>query len=172
MAASGNESDRRLEADLAEIRKAISHGQTEEATKRLLGVSYNCVPGTTHSQEVGDLFMELGFAAMAGRYWYLLENKTDRMTAVCQEFEHSLGDDPGLIAQCFFRPLLSSPFAITKLEDLWARAKDLRQEYKYDVKPPARGLRDTLGLLGCGIVAFVVMFVFIMGVVFIGSWFR
>ena len=173
MAASESERDqKRIEADLAEIREAILNGQTEEANKRLLGVSCNCGPGMTYSQELGDLFIELGFPAMAGRYWYLLENKTDRMIAACQEFEHSLGNDPGLIAWCFVNPLLLSPFAKSKLKELLDREQGIRREYQYGWKPPKTRLRDQLALLGCGIMAAIIVSVLIVGVASIASWFR
>jgi hypothetical protein len=31
---------------------------------------------------------------MAGRYWYLEENKTPEMVKACIEFEKSMGNDP------------------------------------------------------------------------------
>ena len=163
--------NQRLEADLAAIRKAISAGQFEEATKMLRGVCLNCPPGSTHAQEVGDLFMELGFPTMAGRYWYLLEDKTDRMIAACQEFENSLCNSPTLIAQALGWHSNPSPTVKARLEELHRRAKDFRREYQYDVKPP-KGLRDRVGLLGCAIVGFIIMFIFIQGIWFITTWFR
>jgi len=150
----------RLEADLAAIRDAISADQFEEATKMLRGVPLNCSPGSTHAQEIGDLFMELGFPAMAGRYWYLSENKTDRMIAACQEFEDSLCNSPILIIEALGWRSNPSPSAKARLDELHRQAKDFRQEYQYDVKP-SKGLGDRVALLGCAILGFVRMFIFI-----------
>jgi hypothetical protein len=171
MTKSQNDWNQRLEADLAAIRAAISAGQTEEATKMLRGVSLNCKPGSTHSQEVGDLFMELGFPAMAGRFWYPLENKTDRMVAACNEFEDSLCYCPTLIIEALGWHPNPSPFVKARLVELHQQAKDFQREYLYDMKPP-KGLRDRVALLGCAIVGFVLMFVFIQGIWFISTWFR
>lgn len=36
---------------------------------------------------------------MAGRYWYLEENKTSEMVKACNEFEKSMGNDPNRITR-------------------------------------------------------------------------
>ncbi len=163
--------EQRLEADLAAIRAAIANGQVEEATRKMLAVALNVPPGTRLSQEIGDLYLELGFPEMAGRYWYLIESKSDQMIAACEEFEHSLGNTPTLIIHALGCPANPSPFVRARLAELHQQAQDFRREYQYYVEPE-RGLRDRVALLGCAIVGAIVMFIFISGVWFISTWFR
>ena len=68
--------EQKIQDDLAAIRHAIAAGQIEEAKTKIGGMSLNVEPGTMLSKEVGDLWWEFGFPAMAGRYWYLLEDES------------------------------------------------------------------------------------------------
>ena len=163
--------EQRLEADLAAIRAAIANGQVEEAARKMCAIALNIPPGARLSKEIGDLYWELGFPAMAGRYWYLVDSKSDQMIAACEEFEHSLGNTPTLIIHALGYPANPSPFAKARVVELHRQAQDFRRESQYAVKP-ARGLRDRLALLGCAIVGSIVMFIFISGVWFITTWFR
>jgi hypothetical protein len=166
-----NLAERKLETDLAAIRAAIANGEVDEATWRMRGIALNISPGTRLSKEIGDLFWELGFPTMAGRYWYLIENKSDQMIAACAEFEHSLGNTPTLIADALGWTANPSPFAKERLDELRRQASDFRREYLYDVIP-RRGIRGRVALLGCSIVGFIIMFIFISGIMFITTWFR
>jgi hypothetical protein len=163
-----NEVRQQLEIDLAAIRKAIAAGQLEDAKRMLTGVSLNAPPGGELSKEIGNLYLELGFPAMAGRYWYLLEDKSDQMLAACREFERSVADNPVLIIEAIGWAYSRSPHITAKLQGLQEKARNLRQDYQYLVKHK-RGWRDRITLLGCSFVAFVVFFVFIMGLFFIGK---
>jgi hypothetical protein len=167
-----SEATKRLEAELAAITNAIAAGQLEDAIRMLVAIPLHVSPGSEFSQQIGDLYLELGLTAMAGRYWYLLEDKSDQMVIACEEFERSLGHNPCLISDamgvgwCPER----SPYAKARLTELLVQAKRFRREYWYDAKPP-RGWRDRACLLGCAIVSFIVMFVFVMGITFIAGMF-
>jgi len=156
----------RLENDLTAIRTAIDAGQLDDANLTLAAVSLNASPGGEFSKEIGDLFLRLGFPAMAGRYWYLLDDKSDRMRAACKEFERSLGNNPVWISHVLCWVSNPSPQAKARIQELREKAGDFGRKYQYDLKP-LRGWRDRIALLGCGIVAVVVIFVFVMGIVFI-----
>ena len=161
-----SEATKRLEADLAAITNAISAGQLEDAKRILIGIPLHVSPGSEFSQQIGDLYLELGLTAMAGRYWYLLEDKSDRMVVACEEFERSLGGNPCLISDAMGWCPELSPYAKARLTELREKAKCFRREYGYEVRP-ARGWRDRACLLGCAIVSFIVMFIFVMGITFI-----
>jgi hypothetical protein len=160
-----------LEAVFASIRSSINEGKIEEAKIKLQAISVNYPPGVQSSKEIGDLFLELGFSAMAGRYWYFVENKSDQMMAICKEYEHSLGDNPILILQALGWPSNPSPYTKAILKELQKNAAEFREKYQYPLKF-SRGLGDRFALLGCAIVVFIVMFIFINGVVFIATWFK
>lgn len=48
---------------------------------------------------LGDIYSELKYPAMAGRYWYLEKKKTQKMVKSCIEFEKSMGNDINKIAR-------------------------------------------------------------------------
>ncbi|MCC6126137.1 MAG: hypothetical protein IT426_14340 [Pirellulales bacterium] len=156
---------------LAEIRNDISLGKYDEATNKLGAISFRCPSGSTHSNEIGNLYWELGFPAMAGRYWYLFENKTVQMLAACDEFQRSLGNNPVLIVESLGWPADPSPDVKAKLEELHGRARDFRKKYSWKIEA-TKGIRDRFALLGCGIIATIILFIFIQGIIFIGTWFR
>ena len=132
----------------------------------IAGVSLNTSPGSEFSKEIGGLYMELGFPAMAGRYWYLLDGKSDQMLAACGEFELSLGGNPVLISHAIGWAQNPSPNVKAKLQELHEKARAFQREHQYAGKPQG-GWRDRVALLGCGLVGFVLMFIFIMGIWFI-----
>jgi hypothetical protein len=162
------------EAELVSIRSLISEGRTEEAKEKLLSLFLTFPPSDESPKEIGDLYWELGFHAMAGRYWYLIENPTEQMMTACKEFEHSLGDNPILIVEALdswsrYHPL--SPYIKSRLEELKRNAADFHKRF-----PPnwekSSGLLDRIALLGCGVVGFILLFIFVAGVWFIAIWFK
>lgn len=106
------------------------------------------------------------FSGNGRAYWYLLDDKSDRMLAACGEFERSLGNNPVLIAEAIGWLSTFSPYAKARFQDLHEKARELRRTYQYDVTPP-RGWPDRVALLGCGIACFIAIFIFGMGIVFI-----
>jgi hypothetical protein len=161
----------KMEAELAAIRSVLSEGRLEEAKVIVSSIALNASPGTRLSQEIGDLYLELGFPAMAGRYWYLMEDKSHEMAAACEEFERSLGNNPVLIREALGWLPEWSPYAKERIEELDGRAKAFRREHQYNLKP-ARGLGDRIALVGCGLVGFVVLFTLIAGIAFIARGFK
>jgi hypothetical protein len=157
---------KRLEADLAAITQAIDAGQLEDAKRILVGIPQHVSLGSKFSQQIGDLYLELGFPAMAGRYWYLLEDKSDRMITACEEFERSLGYNPCLISEAMGWCPDLSPYANARLTELRQKAESYRRQYGYAGKPRG-GWRDRACLLGCALMSFVFVFVFVMGIIFI-----
>jgi hypothetical protein len=163
--------DERREADLAAIRSAIANGNLDEARRLLRAVSLNFRTTSKFSREVGQLYFDLGFPAMAGRYWYLIEPKSAEMITACAAFEHSLGDNPfKLMEQLAWAPE-ASPEEKARLTELGRAARDFRQEFQYPQESPSR-LKDRVALVGCAIVAFAVLFIFGMGLTFIATWFE
>ena len=147
-----NEVRRRLETDLAAIRTVMASGQLKDAERMLAGVSLNVSPASEFSKRIGDLYLQLGFPVMAGRYWYLLDDKSDRMLAACNEFERSLGNNPVLIAEAIGWLSAFSPYAKARFQDLHEKARELRRTYQYDVTPP-KGWRDRVALWGAASLA-------------------
>jgi hypothetical protein len=162
-ARTGFELQERLENELKVIKTAIATGNINDASEMLAGLCVNAPPGGEFSKEIGDLFYAMGFSAMAGRYWYFLSDRSDQMVAACKDFERSLGNSPVLIFQEFSWVSGRSPQINAKVLELKKSAEQFNQRHQYDVKAQA-GWGNKVALLGCGIVAFLVIFVFVMGV--------
>jgi hypothetical protein len=157
---------RRLETDLNAVRSAIASGQRENAEEMLAGIALNTTPAGQFSREIGDLYGELGFPAMAGRYWYLLDDKSDEMLAACKEFERSLGNNPVLIIEaCGYPGALPHAKEMSKgVDELHEKATEFDRKYRYDVRLRT-GWRDRIAGLGCAVVACVLIYIFVAGIV-------
>jgi len=160
----------RIEAVLAGIRKAIGDGDVEEAKRRIRGIPILVSPGSRFAREIGDLYWELGFPAMAGRYWYLLEEKTEQMLSACQEFERSRGHNPWAIFTELGGPNLS-PYAKATIDRLRKETQELQREFRYDRLRLPRW-KDRIALVGCALVATVFMSVLWIGILGLVSMFR
>jgi hypothetical protein len=164
--------EQKLQADLTAVRTAISSGQLEEATNRLGAICCYTPPDFSHFKEIGDLYWELGFPAMAGRYWYLLDNKTDKMLSACDEFQRSLGNNPASIIRVLDPWFLEPPPEIeSKLEELRNRSQDFQRQYHGEQENPQSILPRIL-FFGCAVLMTIMMFIFVSGIIFIIQWFR
>lgn len=93
----------RLQGELAEIRRLLDSGDVDAARDRMAGAPVNFTPLGDFARQVGDLYWDLGYPTLAGRYWYREAEKTPEMLAACAEFERSCGDNPMLIAEALGR---------------------------------------------------------------------
>jgi hypothetical protein len=158
-----SETTERLEALLAAIGTAIAAGTLDDAKQLSVAIPQYVSPGGELSQQIGDLYLELGLTVMAGRYWYLLEDKSDQMVIACEEFERSLGHNPRLILEAMGWCRERSPYARASLTELVEQSIRIRREHQHETRPP-RGLQDRAFLLGCAVVSLAIMFVFVMGI--------
>ena len=159
--------DDRRRADLDAVRAAIAAGDIAGAELALRAVAHNTPLNSPLAAEIAELFHQLGFQEMAGRYWYLTEPKTEAMAAACWAFEHSLGNNPESIWLTLLNGRADSP----RLKELARSANEFNRTVRY-APVLERGWRDFVALWGCGIVCFVLLSIFIAGLTFIASWFR
>lgn len=152
------------EKSLQEIGSLILAGELQKARQQLTVLSNRTLPGQFYSKEIGDLYAKLGYQAMAGRYWYLLNDPTEEMLSARQEFEHSLGNSPGLIHQQFL-PMGLPAKAKGRLAELQKEAEELKKMYPCATVPEKHLWRDRAVLVVGGLVAFGFAAIFFMGVV-------
>lgn len=152
------------EKSLQEIGTLVSTGELQKARQQLAALSHRTLPGNRYSKEIGDLYAKLGCQAMAGRYWYLLEKPTEEMLSARQEFEHSLGNSPGLIHDQFL-PCGLPPQAKARLAELEKEAAELKKMYPSVSVTKKHLWQDRAVLAVGGLVAFGVAAIFFMGVV-------
>jgi hypothetical protein len=160
---------RRLLADLDTIQESIDRGNVEEARERLCALPLIATPLDECAAEIGQLFLNFDYPEMAARFWYYVDDRTEAMEKIVKRFEESCGNNPEVIRQSvggFWKP--GWP-ANGRIHDLERAESKLRQEFDYEYAQPAPHWRDRLSLLGCGLIAFALLFVLTMGLIFIGK---
>lgn len=106
---------------------------------------------------LAEVWWDLHFPAMAGRYWYLEENRTEEVVEAVEAFERSCRGSPAAIWRCLkFKgdPATLPPFARQRIEDLveacrktygdYPQLKDGRTVWESSPK-------QKLANIGCGI---------------------
>ena len=150
-----------IEKTLERIDADVASGDFGKARDRLHGLLATYPEDMALRHRLGDLYWQLQYPAMAGRYWYMEESKTPDMVAACEAFERSCGGSP-------FHILLALKFQgnVVAIGDtyagrvLLALQKRVRVEYRYDIdfqkrganryRPvPREGLRDKALIGGC-----------------------
>ncbi|HEK9099041.1 TPA: DNA helicase [Bacillus pseudomycoides] len=87
------------EKTLLKIEKDIENHDLGKARERLHGLIHSYPSDLSLRKKLGDIYFRLHYPTMAGRYWYLEENKTPEMIQACQQFEKSLGNSPNKIVR-------------------------------------------------------------------------
>ncbi|MED3728456.1 DUF6584 family protein [Priestia filamentosa] len=84
---------------LKKIEEDIKKNDLGKARDRLHGLISTYPNELALRKKLGDIYFLLKYPDMAGRYWYLEENKTPEMVEACLQFEKSMGNDPIAIAK-------------------------------------------------------------------------
>jgi hypothetical protein len=137
---------------------------SDEVKQRLLSVGLNaprCRPDAETCRRIGEAFWAAGFPAMAGRYWYLLDDATDKTRSARQEFERSCGNNPFLMH--FDLELTGPGGSGPRMTEIRQRARDLKNDLGIEIKQ-GRRIQDRAALVGCAIFAFAVFVLCSMGV--------
>ena len=82
------------EKALNRIESDIASGDYGKARDRLHGLIATYPDAFDLRRMLGDVYWQLQYPAMAGRYWYLEEHRSPGMATACRAFEESCGDDP------------------------------------------------------------------------------
>jgi len=82
------------EKTLSRIEGDIASGDYGKARDRLHGLIATYPDALELRRRLGNVYGQLQYPAMAGRYWYLEEDRSPAMDAACCAFEESCGDDP------------------------------------------------------------------------------
>ncbi len=125
---------------LAKIEGEIACGDYRKARDRLRGLLSAYPNDLGFRRRLGDVYQLLECPTMAGRYWYLEQDKSPDMIAACRHFERACQDDPLNILLCLkFRgslESLESSFAKQILEQL--RSK-VAQRYHFYIHFEKKG---------------------------------
>lgn len=84
---------------LKKIEEDIKNNDLGKARDRLHGLILTFPNELGLRKMLGDIYFELKYPTLAGRYWYLEESKTPEMVKACNKFEKSMGNDPNKIVR-------------------------------------------------------------------------
>ena len=82
-----------FEENLADIKQRIAEEKLDTACVQLHGLIFLFPREVFLRPMLAEIYWKLGDAVMAGRFWYLVENKTPEIEAVCREFEEHYEND-------------------------------------------------------------------------------
>ena len=83
-----------LNETLKKVEEDIRTGDLGKARARLHGLIASYPNNLDLRKQLGDIYWNLHMPAMAGRYWYLVEDKDERMQAARKRFEGEFRNDP------------------------------------------------------------------------------
>jgi hypothetical protein len=81
-------------ATLQRIRNDVEEGQLGKAISRCQGLVQTYPEDLSLRETLGDLYYRAHYLEEAGRYWYLIPNKSAEQKRVCSIFAASLGHSP------------------------------------------------------------------------------
>jgi hypothetical protein len=123
-----------LEETLHKVENDVKAGNLGKARDRLNGLIASFPDDLELRRKLGDIYWKLQYPDMAGKYWYLEENKSEKMKEACKQFENKFRQDPMFIlfALKFKGDLdkIENTFAGKTLLDLHQKAKEKYGWYK------------------------------------------
>ncbi len=169
------------EQTLEKINADILAGDFGKARDRLLGLIATYPDDLSLRRNLGDIYGELRYPAMAGRYWYLEANRTPEMQRACEAFERACGQDPlQILLALKFRGDLQSVQDSYARTTLLALRERVKQKHGYEIDLRKRGLakyrlsafnqaqsgrRGKILLGGCVILALGGIFLMVAGII-------
>lgn len=119
---------------LDQIELDIKAGNLGKARDRLHGLIQSYPEDLDLRSRLAEIYWQLQIPEMAGRYWYLIENKDERMTEACSIFEERYKHDPiQMLFAIKFRgdvDAISDSYAGKALVKLHQQAKSKYQWYE------------------------------------------
>ena len=101
--------------NLSKVQQDIDRGDLEKARDRLHGLISSDPDNLEFRAQLGEIYWQMHMPAMAGRYWYMVESKDDRMVEACRRFEKQCGNDPLQILMA-----LKFKGAVDQIQDTYA----------------------------------------------------
>jgi hypothetical protein len=83
-----------IDLTLRKVEEEISLGKLGKARDRLHGLLSNDPKNLQIRAKLGEIYWKLQMPEIAGKYWYLVQNKTKEMIEATKAFEHYCGNDP------------------------------------------------------------------------------
>ena len=161
----------------------IRRGYLGSARNRLHGLIAENPRDLSLRPRLAEIYWQLRHPAMAGLYWFLDSKRNDDIRTAIAEFERECGGDPWIMLRRFKLGwnIADMPDGFAK-EQLHLLADQCLAKHKRLLPLPAglsadkrkkkpTRLRELAMLLGCGLLAFVLLCLMLAGVVQFVIWF-
>lgn len=154
----------------------ILQGNLGKACDRLNGLIHTYPDDLSLRVKIAEIYYQAKFLALAGKYWYLEENKTDIMKSACAEFEKSRGNNPlAILEDLKFRGSIDNlpKYVKEKLLSLQKECKGRYNFYHHKIKKAKKGKKKSwwkkilgeFAQLGCIIIIALSVILIIVGFV-------
>jgi len=153
---------------LKKIEDDIKKNDLGKARDRLHGLSSTYPNELELRRKLGDIYFSLKYPSMAGRYWYLEENKTPEMIKACAAFEQSEGNDPYRISRAL--KFKGNPEIILKLQLVQGYCPIQDKVKEKLVEEPTETLGDKLVTIGCSSILVLTFCFTLIGIITIFRW--
>jgi hypothetical protein len=124
-----------IQQTLEKIEIDIQNSNLGKARDRLHGLLISYPNDLSLRRKLGDISWKLQYPSMAGKYWYLEEEKTPEMKSACEAFEEQMGNDPMQILLALkFRgeiKAIENQYAGQLLLDLHKRSQEKHGKSRY-----------------------------------------
>jgi hypothetical protein len=175
-----------LRQSLENVHNDVKNGDLGKARDRLHGLISSFPDNLELRKQLGNIYWQLQLPEMAGRYWYLEEEKDERMIKACQRFEKQFKNDAAFILFAIkFKGQLEpirDTFAGQTLQGLHQTALEKHAWYKdfrnrgsskyrqstYDREK--HKTRDAIIKWGFIIILILLVFILCVGVVSVIKW--
>ncbi|MED4651813.1 DUF6584 family protein [Bacillus pseudomycoides] len=156
------------EKTLIKIEKDIENHDLGKARDRLHGLIQAYPEDLSLRKKLGDIYFKLQYPTMAGRYWYLEENKTPEMLQACQRFEKSMGNIPNEIVRAL--KFKGDSAIINKLSLNYTSSTIQHRVISQIVQGPEETWKDTLITIGCISILLILIVSTCIGLYTIFNW--
>ncbi|PFN98769.1 DNA helicase [Bacillus sp. AFS076308] len=153
---------------LRKIEEDIKNGDLGKARDRLHGLISTYPDELELRRKLGDIYSSLKYPTMAGRYWYLEEDKTPEMEKACAVFEKSEGNNPYRISRTL--KFKGNPEIIQKLQ-LDPGYSPIKEKVKERLlEEPADTFGDRLVTIGCFSIFILIVCFILIGIYTVFRW--
>ncbi|WP_299834251.1 DUF6584 family protein [uncultured Metabacillus sp.] len=153
---------------LKKIEEDILKNDLGKARDRLHGLISTYPNDLELRKKLGEIYFELKHPSMAGRYWYLEENKTPEMVKACIEFEKSMGNDPIRIARAL--KYKGNTEILKRLELDQAITSTQNKVKEKLMEKPEDSFEDKLVTFGCLSIIILIIIFTLIGVYTFFNW--
>ncbi|WP_248562691.1 DUF6584 family protein [Niallia sp. NCCP-28] len=153
---------------LKKLKEDVQKNDLGKARDRLHGLISTYPNELQLRKRLGDIYFELKYPSMAGRYWYLEEKKTPEMVKACIQFEKKMGKDPEKIARALkYKGNMEILKRLKLDEEIFSLPNKVKEKL---VEKPENSLDDKLVTFGCLSIIVLIIILILIGIYTVFKW--